>query len=115
MLARNDRRSQSSRALSLKSSYSIAALCVVLGFVSFLQFSPRAPEQDGALLADTRSFNAPLPQVQVTPIRSAPEPYDPAKKPLDVPPGKAKNLPSIRVEEKMSERTKSTKYGGAGE
>jgi hypothetical protein len=72
MLARNARRSQSSRALSLKSSYSIAALCFVLGFVSFLQFSPRTPALEGALLADTHSFNAP--PAQVTPIRRAPKP-----------------------------------------
>jgi hypothetical protein len=113
MLARNDRRSQSSRALPLKRSYSIAFLCVVLGCVSFLQFSPRTPELDRALLADTRSFRAPVPQA--TQSRAPPEPYDPARNPLDVPPGKAKNLPSIRVEEKIDERTKSTKYGGAGE
>jgi hypothetical protein len=114
MLARNDRRSQSARALSLKSSYSIAALCVVLGLILFLQFfSPRSPELDGGLLSDERSFHATRPQV--TPIRSSPDQYDPAKNPLDVPPGKAKNLPSIRVEETQKERTASTKYGGAGE
>jgi hypothetical protein len=113
MLSRNDRRSQSSRVLSLKSSYSIAALSLVLGFVAFLQFSPRSSELDGALLADTRSFHAPLPQV--TPTRKASDPYDPAKNPLAVPPGKAKNLPSIRVEDTIHERKKSTKYGGAGD
>jgi hypothetical protein len=76
-----------------------------LGFVAFLQFSPRSSELEGALLADTNSFHAPLPQV--TPIRNPSEPYDPAKKNLDVPPGKAQNLPSIRFEETFAQRKKA--------
>jgi hypothetical protein len=87
----------------------IAAVCFVLGGFTFLQFSPRSPELGGLLLSDERSFHAPLPQV------TSKDPYDPAKNPLDVPPGKAKNLPSIRVEGTHEERTTSTKYGGAGE
>jgi hypothetical protein len=75
-----------------------------------LQFWPRSTlHGEGALLTDTRSFMTALPQV------TTPAPYDPAKNPLGVPPGKARNLPSIRVEDTLDERSRTTKYGGKGE
>jgi hypothetical protein len=105
MLPRNDHRSQSSQ-----SSRGLAALGIVTGFVMLLQFWPRSTlHSEGALLTDTRSFKPALPQV------TTPVPYDPAKNPLAVPPGKARNLPSIRVEDTLDERSKTTKYGGKGE
>jgi hypothetical protein len=76
-----------------------------------LQFWPRSTFYgEGALLTDSHSFNkVALPHV------TTPAPYDPAKDTLGVPPGKARNLPSIRVEDTLDERSKSTKYGGKGE
>jgi hypothetical protein len=105
MLPRNNEQQRS------KSSRGLAALSIVLGFVMVLQFWPRSTPlhlQEGALLTDTHSFKqaAGLPQVTTR------APYDPALNPLAVPPGKARNLPSIRVEDTLNERTKSTKYGG---
>jgi hypothetical protein len=109
MLARNDRRGSHSlrglalKSLSLKSPAGIAALSLFLGFFTFLQLSPRSSELDGTLLTDARSFHTPILK------------YDPAKNPLDVPPGKARNLPSIRVDDTLKERKTSTKYGGGGD
>jgi hypothetical protein len=77
-----------------------------------LQFWPRSMlYSEGALLADTHSFN----KVALPHVTTPAAPYDPAKNPLGVPPGKARNLPSIRVEDTLDERSKSTKYGGKGE
>jgi hypothetical protein len=131
MVAPTDRRTRGSRGGLFRSPYVIAALVLVLGGVMLLQLDSADSNSVLSQLESTVTMlstsESSIPSVnpitrstEVAQVQSQVQvqaAYDPAANPLDVPPGKAQNLPSIRTvdsdTEKMRKRT--TKYGGDGD
>jgi hypothetical protein len=131
MVAPTDRRTRGSRGGLFRSPYVIAALVLVLGGVIILQIDSADSNSVLSQLESTVTMlstsESSIPSVnpitrstEVAQVQSQVQvqaAYDPAANPLDVPPGKAQNLPSIRTvdsdTEKMRKRT--TKYGGDGD
>lgn len=115
-----------------------AILIVLAGTALTLQFIPTTQYED--LLTEMETLKASAAQLAVS-TQAAPQsaveagavqqvsaismqtsgaivaPFDPRKTPLLIPPGKAQNLPSIRVEDETIEkkRGRTTKYGGSGD
>jgi hypothetical protein len=126
MVAPSDRRARGSRGSLFRTPFVIAALFLAVVAVILLQLEPPESNEIESLLESMHRISAPALDSFVNPlttVTSTPASdqgqmaYDPFVNPLAIPPGKAQNLPSIRVADSATERkrTQSTKYGGDGD
>jgi hypothetical protein len=110
MVAPSERRPRGSRCRLFRSPYVIAAFLLVVVAAILMLLEPPESNENESILESLYRISATYDSPAIDQAQGQPA-YDQSN-PLAIPPGKAQNLPSIRVEETLKQRNRKTKYGG---